>query len=761
MYGQPEPDYSSVIGLLRHMNSEELRKFLSEEECLDRLIRDLPQVKNGSSERELALMRNRSLAEYNLSKEPQFRQAKQRLVETYERAVHVFNMAESNKHHLEELTRKNSLDTTLALLQTAAAQSEEESENVAEKFLDGSLNVEEFLDEFHTKRKFYHLRRIKSEKMADLLSGPPAVNWNPRHSVCGVPSRNSIIGLQTESGHLIINQQAMKEMVSPFKKGKKKPKFWCEKRAIYRNQVEANDKRNYRVARKFVKWTNSTPMDIEYAHVQCMVDYVCVYNNYFFNIVRKPAVEKRCKINSSSFLANKPSCVEQERLSVLVMGIDSVSRTNLLRQLPNIYSLLINKLQAIDMYGYNKVGRNTYPSLIPYLTGNSSDEIMASCLKNWKNSFDNCTFAWDLFENAGYRTAFVENLDYFGLFLLNKGGSRRQLAHYYGHTLYLPVKQYNILKNGCWRGESDDSQVLKWAYLFQREFANDPHFGHFWISRYSHDSVVKVQFLETSLMRTFENMIAEGLLNKTLLIFMSDHGMRFGKFRQTEIGRQEENLPFMYFIFPQWFREKFQTAVDIVRQNRHRLITTFDLHETLKDILNCDYATVERMKFQPEIRRGISLFKPISANRTCDDAGIPSVYCACKAPMIDLTNNSYEAKRLATLLVKQINNFTENVRDICAKFVLRNIISFKKYLFQSIASTQFSSSIIRNSHVIAITVEPGKAQFEATIQYDTQTSSYIVNKDIRRVNKYGNTSYCITYDDYLRSICYCGLPSQS
>lgn len=60
-------------------------------------------------------------------------------------------------------------DTTQALLQTAAAESEEQSESLAQDFLSGKIPVEKFLEDFEPTRKNMHLRKFKAEKMAELL----------------------------------------------------------------------------------------------------------------------------------------------------------------------------------------------------------------------------------------------------------------------------------------------------------------------------------------------------------------------------------------------------------------------------------------------------------------------------------------------------------------------------------------------------------------------------------------------------------------
>lgn len=93
-----------------------------------------------------------------------------------------------------------SLETALALLQTAASESEEESEKVANTFLDGEMELEDFLDKFLTTRKLMHLRLVKAEKMSKLISrdynsGSNYVNTPPlainSNYFPGIPSMNN------------------------------------------------------------------------------------------------------------------------------------------------------------------------------------------------------------------------------------------------------------------------------------------------------------------------------------------------------------------------------------------------------------------------------------------------------------------------------------------------------------------------------------------------------------------------------------------
>lgn len=62
------------------------------------------------------MMSNKSLAEFNLSKEPQLKEAKQRLLETYEKAIEVFKEAETKKRQIGNFIIHHSVNVVEVLV---------------------------------------------------------------------------------------------------------------------------------------------------------------------------------------------------------------------------------------------------------------------------------------------------------------------------------------------------------------------------------------------------------------------------------------------------------------------------------------------------------------------------------------------------------------------------------------------------------------------------------------------------------------------
>lgn len=76
-------------------------------------------------------------------------------------------------------------------------------------------------------------------------------------------------------------------------------------------------------------------------------------------------------------------------VSVIALGLDTVSRLNLHRQMPLTAEFIKTRLHGVDLLGYNKVADNTFPNVIPVLTGHFHEELTKSCWPTGQSVFDN------------------------------------------------------------------------------------------------------------------------------------------------------------------------------------------------------------------------------------------------------------------------------------------------------------------------------------------------------------------------------------
>ncbi|TRY92065.1 hypothetical protein DNTS_017521, partial [Danionella cerebrum] len=145
--------------------SEQLRGIFEDDEELQKIVRDSEEILELQHCKQLMLVSNLSLAEQNLNLQPQLEEQKLQLRRSY---------SSLQEKYQELMLRRSmlgncSLDTLLAVLQTEGAKIEEETENMADSFLDGLLPLENFIDDYQSRRKLAHLRRVKIDKLQEML----------------------------------------------------------------------------------------------------------------------------------------------------------------------------------------------------------------------------------------------------------------------------------------------------------------------------------------------------------------------------------------------------------------------------------------------------------------------------------------------------------------------------------------------------------------------------------------------------------------
>lgn len=156
-------------GLLNHLTSDELKEMLNDDTKIDSFLKDINQVKDLETEKEMIIVRNKSLAEHNLSKEPLLKELKREMQEKSEEGEQLCTRIQGLLNDYKSKSAGISPDVTLALLQIAASEQEKSSDDIANEFLTGRIDVEKFLEDFKPVREKMHLRKLKFEKMSELI----------------------------------------------------------------------------------------------------------------------------------------------------------------------------------------------------------------------------------------------------------------------------------------------------------------------------------------------------------------------------------------------------------------------------------------------------------------------------------------------------------------------------------------------------------------------------------------------------------------
>ncbi|XP_048484225.1 uncharacterized protein LOC119694476 [Plutella xylostella] len=483
----------------------------------------------------------------------------------------------------------------------------------------------------------------------------------------------------------------------------------------------------------------------EFARVTCLSADATVYDD--FHLFALPREPERRRNDSAA-----------PDYNVIVMGVDGVSRLNFHRTMPKTLAYIKSK-GAIELLGYNKVGDNTFPNLVPMLLGAYDTDIEKMCYLKRKKTFDNCPFVWEQFRSAGFLTAFGEDSAFLGTFNYGKHGFVTTPTDYYLRT-FISEAEATVGNNVDFNtaiclGDRYFYSVLL-DYIRDLTAVLSPAsrlFGFFWEVTMSHDHLNYPMLMDDDYERFFRHVDASGFLNETVVLFLSDHGIRWGDIRRTKQGRLEERLPMAYWLLPPSFRARYPRAARALRDNARRLTTPFDVHATLADLadaaaLSDDSLARRAAEARPD-RRGISLFLDVPGNRTCELAGIADHWCTCHAgARVPVRGAAVQAA--AAALVRHVNDALRGAAG-CRTLRLDEVLDAAELAERGTGGAAGEEGGWRELTLVARTA-PGGALLEATLR--AAGAGWALAGAVSRLNLYGEQSRCVA-DPTLKLYCYC------
>lgn len=429
--------------------------------------------------------------------------------------------------------------------------------------------------------------------------------------------------------------------------------------------------------------TNSLTIPFELIKLECSQNNYTNYHSFIVHDLEEEEAFKRIaekKLNADQYY------------NVLLVGMDTISRLNGHRQLNGTLDILRKTYKTLEFYGYNKVGENTFPNLIPLITGLKPTQLTETqCWlptsytdegESGDDYLDNCKYLWNFYQEYGYVTYFSEDWSTFSTFNYLKPGFKRKPTLFYGRP-FARARNNLLLPNnpgGCSMCLLDKPIVeldLTNLKTFVKEQQNSPYFALHWINCPQHDDLNGASQIDTIVRKFFEE-IHSLVSERTFIIFFSDHGYRWNNFISTRIGHYEASLPLLTIAPPKHFIDKHPDLYENLKHHRRALVTPFDVFKTLIAIRNLgaksqqqhqklkrfpvshldktnDYSIsdsivetaftssptatttvkqlqqVDGLTFKQDFRTLSLLDKHNDSelDRSCTEAGIPDNYCVC------------------------------------------------------------------------------------------------------------------------------------
>ena len=306
---------------------------------------------------------------------------------------------------------------------------------------------------------------------------------------------------------------------------------------------------------------------------------------------------------------------------------------------------------------------------------------------------------------------------------------------------------------------------LDYVESFFEAYPTGPKFGLAFFSSLCHNDLSDGLYLARyDVLNLLKRLHTGKALNNTMLVMMSDHGLRYGEIRHTLQGKFEERLPFLSITLPPWFHQQFPQLVKNLEVNSNHLVTPFDLHATLLHVLS--FPGLPRY-----LKWGRSLFDVIPESRDCSTAGVAEHYCPC-VRWQPVDKDHVSVRRSAEAVLTYINNLTSSDEDgatLCARLKLEEIISSHQKIpnvkmQQHLGAAdpdgrvpEFAEGtvpIVNCMYQVVLRTSPGNALYEVSVT-DVEARLEVVSPP-SRLNKYGDQPKCIQERrPDLRKYCYC------
>jgi hypothetical protein len=122
--------------------------------------------------------------------------------------------------------------------------------------------------------------------------------------------------------------------------------------------------------------------------------------------------------------------------------------------------------------------------------------------------------------------------------------------------------------------------------------------------------------------------------NRSVIFLVADHGINYGLTRPFG-GAEEVSLPALFLLLPRWLLERAPKLARNLRVNQRRLLSPFDVYQTLRHVpmlLRDDWEAGEPRyePVSPEAPLARSLFAhEFARNASCADIHVPVNACRC------------------------------------------------------------------------------------------------------------------------------------
>ncbi|KAH7947778.1 hypothetical protein HPB52_015795 [Rhipicephalus sanguineus] len=403
----------------------------------------------------------------------------------------------------------------------------------------------------------------------------------------------------------------------------------------------------------------------EHVRITCLRDGVPLFTEFHLLPLKKKRPNAASRRRRGEW--TNPWATLLDKLSVLVVGIDSVSRLNSMRHLRKTRWYLSNKLNAYELLAYSAVTGDPLQSQISLLAGLDVREM--SSLPDDRN-FHVPLHLVSAYAGRGYVTLFAVDSTKDGSPFVDdrRGYGNPPVDH--STRSFVEATEKLERNASCESLTSRSEALLRYVNaVFQRDTGPVHKFGYVWLSQHIRGDINAVGYLDQPLKFFLRNLSTSGVLNSTALLLLSNYGKRAGSMAlPSSIGEHEVKSPFCFLVLPEKFLRKNPDVAVALEVNQRRLVSAYDIHATLLALArrpDDNYSSTER---------GLSLLRSLPHERSCADVFAQPDSCACLDSRSTELPYAADLSLFARFAVDHMNEVTEsNFPGRCVRWELDRV----------------------------------------------------------------------------------------
>ncbi|KAK5823011.1 hypothetical protein F5H01DRAFT_362707 [Linnemannia elongata] len=172
--------YSSTLApearIIMELTPEKVEELLESQIAFDHFFDHLDIVINSRTLKREWWLGNDNVSRRNLALEAEMLELQKSTAEGHKVSNELQKSLEEKLQQQQDALWRFRPETLQSKLRSAASESEELSESIAQSFLEGKLDQEGFIRQYRDLRKVYHLRTMKHERMGPILRNHASAN---------------------------------------------------------------------------------------------------------------------------------------------------------------------------------------------------------------------------------------------------------------------------------------------------------------------------------------------------------------------------------------------------------------------------------------------------------------------------------------------------------------------------------------------------------------------------------------------------------